>query len=199
MLRRYPDAPLRKTSMIRNYANPKLYSDVIAPQPNNNQKVCSRHHTITDGLPVFDSLCGVIGPCGQILVTLPEFEPARSVRLPRSQHRSTAAAMRTCGFILSIDSYHPAFFAFSAFSAAPCRALYSRGLSNALFVVPLSRCLKLGLAHIPTWLSRAFFSAALYWSSTAPNSAPDLASYMVASPAFNISSPTSFLKNHWRT
>ena len=51
------------------------------------------------------------------------------------------------------------------------------------------------LAHMPFRFFFAHHSARLYLSSSVPNSAPDFASYTVASPCFNICNPTSRLKS----
>lgn len=67
--------------------------------------------------------------------------------------------------------------------------LYSRGLSKS-FCFP---------DQIPFLLDRAWASTCLYLSSKLPNSAPLLASYTVAMPAFSISSPTFLRSSPRRT
>lgn len=69
------------------------------------------------------------------------------------------------------------------------RVLYSRGLSNNSGFPP----------HIPRFFALAVASAALYFSSRPPNSAPLLASYVVARPLLSISRPTSLRKRKRRT
>lgn len=70
------------------------------------------------------------------------------------------------------------------FSSAFILVLYSLGLSS--FLPP----------HIPTPFLFAFSSALLYAASLPPNSTPILASYVVASPTFSISSPTSLRRRY---